>query len=57
MKTNQWYTPTHRVIGDNMSGIIFYIMGICFTYFGNPEENYITRNIICNYNNWYYDIP
>ena len=28
MKTNQAYSPTHRAIGDNLSGMIFFIVQI-----------------------------
>ena len=36
MKTNQAYSPTHRAIGDNLSGMIFFIVQICL---GDLEDN------------------
>ena len=38
MKTNQSYTPTHRSIGDNLSGIIFWIMQLTIDWFHSDKK-------------------
>ena len=38
MKTNQSYTPTHRSIGDNLSGIIFWIMQLTINWFHSDRK-------------------
>ena len=39
MKTTQSYTPTHRSIGDNLSGIIFWIMQLTINWFHSDSKN------------------
>ena len=38
MKTNQSYIPTHRSIGDNLSGIIFWIMQLTIDWFHSDKK-------------------
>ena len=38
MKTTQSYTPTHRSIGDNLSGIIFWIMQLTINWFNSDSK-------------------
>ena len=45
MKTNQSYTPTHRSIGDNLSGILFWIMQLTIKYF-RPDQMSVFKSIL-----------
>lgn len=45
MKTNQSYTPTHRSIGDNLSGVLFWIMQLTIKYF-RPETLSLYKSIL-----------